>query len=134
PQYVALQHRLGDHKPAALSYFDLPEMAGEGYEDLLLVSRLYLGFADIFGAQTPAMVLPPLDKLLPQVAPSESIEWSDDTGTHAKEISAFPGSDALAGGFFGPATVGQDALLVSILLPSLNRARETANRVKCASN
>ena len=31
-------------------------------------------------------------------------------------------------------SVAAPALMLSILLPSLNRARETANRVKCASN
>jgi prepilin-type processing-associated H-X9-DG protein len=62
------------------------------------------------------------------------MSWSDDAGWHFKSISPFPGSQALADNGFGAMMVGQNAMLVSVLLPSLNRARETANRVKCASN
>jgi prepilin-type processing-associated H-X9-DG protein len=41
---------------------------------------------------------------------------------------------AIAGLSVGAATMVLSGCMSSILLPSLNRARETANRVKCASN
>jgi prepilin-type processing-associated H-X9-DG protein len=134
PAFIAVQKRLGDHKPAGIEFTNLPAVAGDGYSTMLALSRLYLGFADMFGVQTPAMVLPPLNKLLPHVAPVGGVSWSDASGWHFKSIQPFPGSQLLAGGGMGTAIVGQSALMTSILLPSLNRARETANRVKCASN
>jgi prepilin-type processing-associated H-X9-DG protein len=61
-----------------------------------------------------------------------SISWADDAGWHMKEISPFPGAAIMTGD--ASAAIGVIALQTSILLPSLSRARETANRVKCASD
>lgn len=135
PQYLAVQKRLGDHKPAGVAFLNLPQTAPEGYSGLLAISQLYLGFADLYGIHPPAMVLPPLNKITPHLAPSGGVEWSDQTGWHSTSIVPFPGANALSGGnVASAATIGEASLMVSILLPSLNRARETANRVKCASN
>lgn len=135
PAFIAVQKRLGDHKASGVSFTNLPQSAGEGYAGLLAISRLYLGFADMMGVQTPAMVLPPLHKLLPHVAPLGAVSWSDPGGGwHFKSITPFPGAELLADSGMGTAIVGQSALITSILLPSLSRSRETANRVKCASN
>lgn len=115
PAFIAVQKRLGDHKPSGLSFMNLPESAGEGYGGLLAISRLYLGFADMMGIQTPAMVLPPLDKLMPHVAPVGSVSWSDAGGWHFKSITPFPGSELLADSGMSAAIVGQSALMTSIL-------------------
>jgi prepilin-type processing-associated H-X9-DG protein len=80
------------------------------------------------------MLPPPLQQITPYLVPSGSVTWVDEAGFHMKSVSPFPGSQALAQGGIAASLVGQNALLASILLPSLNRARETANRVKCASN
>ncbi len=117
-----------------MTFINLPELAGDGYANLLAVTQIYIGGAEVFGVQMPSMVLPPLNRILPHLSPSGSVSWSDDAGWHYRAISPFPGAGALAGSEMGPVMVGQSALMVSILLPSLNRARETANRVKCASN
>src|SRR5206468_445311 len=54
---------------------------------------------------------------------------------HSKYSSPFPGCEAYSNSpNFSSSAVGASALGVSVLLPSLSRARETANRVKCASN
>jgi prepilin-type processing-associated H-X9-DG protein len=88
--------------------------------------------ADLFGVPAPAVLVPPLDKLMPELEPAGAISRVDDAGYHYRSVTPFPGAAVL--GSQAQTMLGQQALLISILLPSLNRARETANRVKCASN
>jgi prepilin-type processing-associated H-X9-DG protein len=132
--YVALRKRLGVTATGSVTFANLPKTAPEGYQEIMMMSRIYFGFADMFGADTPAMLLPPLRKIMPHLSPAGSVSWADATGWHYKGIAPFPGAEMLTPGGGGQAMVGQNALLVSILLPSLNRAREQANRVKCAAN
>src|ERR1019366_4328993 len=60
--------------------------------------------------------------------------WSDESGWHYKSVEPFPGSGAFAGTGSGATIIGPAALMTSVLLPSLNRARDQANRVKSMSN
>jgi prepilin-type processing-associated H-X9-DG protein len=109
-------------------------VAAEGYQEVLMLSRIYLGMADMFGAKTPALVLPTLGKLLPHVTPAASVAWVDQTGWHMKQITPFPGSEILSSGGLGSIMAAQQALFVAISTPSLARSRVVANRVKDASN
>jgi prepilin-type processing-associated H-X9-DG protein len=71
-----------------------------------------------------------LEKLTPELSPSLIVSWADASGWHSRSREPFPGSSPQA----TSATVGIAATAVAVLLPSLSRARETADRVKCASN
>ena len=134
-EYLAVMKQLGDHPACSVEFSNLPANAPEGYATLLMVSRMYLGMGDIFGVRVPTMVIPPLNKLLPELAPSGGVSWTDANGFHVKAISPFPGSELVSGSGAGSGIViGEASLMTSILLPSLGKARETANRAKCASN
>lgn len=136
PDFVALRKSLLGAKGAAasgISFVDLPKAAPESYGVWLLVSRL-AGFGDLFGVPSPSMILPPLDVLTQNLTPAGGAAWSDAAGWHWRSNAPFPGSEIFAtdpvSTYFtsaGPAAVG-------VLLPSLNRAREQANRIKSASN
>jgi prepilin-type processing-associated H-X9-DG protein len=131
--FVAVRKRLGggDVKPTCISYVDLPKTAPGIYPAWLFISG-YAGFADLFGAPGPAMLVPPLNDLLAQLAPAGSMSWVDDKGWHASGISPFPGAQLLAS---DPSmNVGSTAIMASIMLPAFAKARESSVRVQCASN
>jgi len=134
PKYVALTQRLGRQEAGVVQFLDLPHTAPLGYQSWLMLSRTILGMGDLFGVPAPAMVVPPLQKLMAELSPAGGVAWSDDDGYHARSISPFPGSESLVVDPMSSMINNQSALKVAILLPSLNRARETANRVKCAAN
>ena len=104
-EYAAMLKRLGDRPASSVQFYNLPETAPDGYSDLLAISRLYLGAADIFGVNAPAMVVPPLSKILPELSPSGAVGWSDSAGYHMKTISPFLGSEATASASVGSALV-----------------------------
>jgi prepilin-type processing-associated H-X9-DG protein len=132
--FVAMRKRLAVEHATAISFTDLPKTTAEGYQEVLMLSRVYLGMADMFGAKTPALVLPTLAKLMPHVTPAAGVAWSDKSGWHLKQITPFPGSDLLASGGMGSAMAVEQAMTAGVLLPSLNRSRMTANQIKSASN
>jgi prepilin-type processing-associated H-X9-DG protein len=132
PTFTATRKRLAVENAANVSYIDLRETVTSSYATTLAMARLGLGFADMFGMQAPPMVLPPLHKLREQLGPASSATWTDDAGWHMKSITPFPGSELFA--TEANLLMAQQALALSVMLPAMNRGREAANRVKCASN
>ena len=93
--------RLQLHGPAA-------HRRPDAYAQWAMISRLS-GFADLFGVQSPPILLPPLGKLLPHLAPAGSVSWTDNDGVHARGVSPFPGATAL----------GTDPMGGQMLLPAM---------------
>jgi prepilin-type processing-associated H-X9-DG protein len=123
--FSAARKRLGVGGTAiSFSYMDLPRLAPRGYQMVLALQRGGLGFADMFGLQTPAMVLPPLNKIQPYLAASLSATWVDDAGWHYRGVSPFPGADVLGGEQAMAATLAPVAAAVAI--PAAANARRQA--------
>jgi prepilin-type processing-associated H-X9-DG protein len=132
PAFVAMRKRLGDASADSIQFVDLQKITPDSYSSWVAISRLD-GFGDVFGVQAPPMLLPSLGRLMPYLSPAGQVTWTDAAGAHLRGISPFPGSEAL-GADPGSMGVGQEAMLISILLPALNKAREQARRVQSASN
>lgn len=140
-QYLAAIKRLAGDKLSAsglnsISYFDLPQTVHEGYQIMLLASRLYLGFADLFGLEAPAIVIPPLPTLVENVTVSAGVSWADDKGWYAVSVMPFPGAEMFASSQSGM-VVGQMAMAagsIGVMLPALGAARKTARNIQAESN
>jgi prepilin-type processing-associated H-X9-DG protein len=132
PDFQALRQHLGGQNATDFSFSDLPRSVSDGYQTMLVMLQIGTGFADMAGAKTPAMVLPPLHLIRKEVNPAAEFAWSDDAGYHYRGQTPFPGAETIASQ--SNFMVAYAGLVTSITLPALNAAKERANRVKCASN
>jgi prepilin-type processing-associated H-X9-DG protein len=126
-KFKAIASRLGAPADASMSFVDLSK-----------TWSIYLTAAGMIPPQlyekVPELEIPAILANLRQVAatltPAGSASWADAEGFHLRGVTPFPAADLVS-----PSGITSGAALgTSILLPSLNRARESANRVKCASN
>ena len=132
PAFAELMKPKDGAQPLAVSYTDVLRMMDDGYSSTLAASRLLFGLGDVYLAPTPEPLLPSLPALRAEATPATTTIWSDDAGLHIRARSPFPGAETMA--TFQVANVYAAPMAISVLLPSLNRAREAANRVKSASN
>jgi prepilin-type processing-associated H-X9-DG protein len=131
--FLAARKRLGVAGTAiSLSYMDLPRLAPRGYQMVLALQRTALGFGDMFGMQTPAMVLPPLNKIMPHLAPSLSATWIDEAGWHYRGVTPFPGAEILGGEQALIATAAP--VLAAVAVPGIANARQQAMMMQDMSN
>jgi prepilin-type processing-associated H-X9-DG protein len=135
PGFADAAKRLNAPAVTAFRYVNLPQVAPATY------ARLAAGLATLrqmgqnLQIHLPPIALPPLDQVQANLSPALSVKWADANGIYRKSITPFPGASTLLGNSPDEVTMaGVAALGVSITLPALNRSRETANRVKCASN
>jgi prepilin-type processing-associated H-X9-DG protein len=131
--FTALRKRLGDPRATTYQFYDLPGSAPTSYQGWLLLSS-FGKFGDVYGIDTPPMLLPPLTTLLEHLSVAGSTTWVDDAGWHFRGVTPFPGGTLIASETAGMWDLQTSAVLAGVLLPSLNRAREQANRIKSANN
>jgi prepilin-type processing-associated H-X9-DG protein len=122
-------------KLTGFRYADLAATGDDVGEQLEGLWPMLVQQAKAEGIPLPDRLLPPSKDLAGLLGPALSVSWVDEKGFYSRDRSPFPGSSSF-GYLRGDelTVVGVSALGVSILLPSLNRAREAANRVKAASN
>ncbi|HET6248933.1 MAG TPA: DUF3352 domain-containing protein [Tepidisphaeraceae bacterium] len=132
PAFAALMKKLGDHPTSSFQFADLPRLVPETYSSWQVISHA-TGIGDLFGVPAPLQILPPLPYLMSTLSASGQIEWTDAAGAHVRGITPFPGADVLAS---DPTSMSaaQVPLMVSILLPALNKVRGEALKAKSASN
>jgi prepilin-type processing-associated H-X9-DG protein len=132
PDFTNLRRRFGEHHASSFEFTDLPRLVPNTYSSWVVISHL-AGAGDLFGVPAPTLILPSLGKMMTHLAPAGEISWADADGLHFSALSPFPGSEILAS---DPTSMSaaQVPVLISILLPALNKARQQAQQVKSAAN
>ena len=131
--FQAVRTRLAVKTASSIQFADLPKLAPVNYGSWMMISRV-VGIADIFGINSPLIVLAPMDVVMANLTPMGTASWDDENGFYMRSVSPFPGAEILSVDPVGAYMTSAGPLAISILLPSLSKARESANRVKAAAN
>ena len=133
PAFKLMWQQLGVPRASGFAWTDLKATASQGYGTVLMLERIAMGMADIFGLDAPAMVVPPLPLIQKHLTPSLQVSWADESGWHAKSLSPFPLAGLLSVNASGLA-LGQTAMAAGIALPALGAARANATQVVSVSS
>ncbi len=132
PQFVATHRWMDGKKFASVDFIDSDQAMVNSYANVVAMSQLGLGFADMSGVETPTMLIPPLDRIRPHLSPSAAFSWTDDQGMYFQGRGPLPGMGIVA---VNPQySMASTAMMAGVLLPAVGRAREIANRTVSASN
>jgi len=136
PAFVALSKRLGEPgaKPVSFSFVDIPNAIDGAYGTSLMLTQMINSGAALFGGDTMPMLLPPLHRLKPHLAPAGSVMWADGAGLHAQSIEPFPMAAALANPMSGGSALTVAPVAAGVLLPALGNAKKAAMRAKAQAN
>jgi prepilin-type processing-associated H-X9-DG protein len=139
PHFIHLVKELGgiDHF-SSLDFENLHAQVAANYLRVLEFQRMIFGLGDIMLTPSPGMLIPTLAELRKDLSVSGSKSWMGRSGWHWVAVSPFPGSsvfcsDSLLGSVTSTG-ISADSMMVAILLPSLARAKELANRAVSSAN
>jgi prepilin-type processing-associated H-X9-DG protein len=130
--FLALRTRLGGPAASSFQFMDERAMAPEGYAGWRAIASLDQ-IANIFGVDAPPAMMPPLDLLISHLSAGGQFAYADARGLHVRALTSFPGADLLASDPSSMST-GQSAMMMGVMLPALQKARDQARRVKSMSN
>src|SRR5262249_35082217 len=134
-KFNQIRDQLKPAAPGGFEFADLPQTTPDFYKAMEQESVGLRQLLEQAGLEMDQLPLPPLETVQKEVTPQASVSWRDAKGYHTRASKPFPLSDVLvAQKVVGVTSVGVAGLGVGILVPSLARASETANRVKRASN
>jgi len=135
PAFVTLSKRLGEPgtRPVSFSFVDIPNAIDGAYGTSLMLTQMINSGAALFGGDTMPMLLPPLHRLKPHLAPAGSVVWADEAGLHAQSIEPFPMAATLANPMSGGSTLTV-APMAAVLLPALGNGKKAAMRAKAQAN
>jgi prepilin-type processing-associated H-X9-DG protein len=139
--FKMMRQKIGRDAVASIAYADLRQTAPQ------IIGQIAM-YAQLMAMQIPApddgearppfdpmRFIPAMEKLLPHLGPTMSVSWLDDSGIHSETATPFPGADIFSpAGGSSTTIVAGGAMGVGIMLPSLSRAREIADRTVCSAN
>lgn len=125
--------QLGAPPDAITSFVDLPRAAAAAKSDMgSMLGALQAALPDM---DIAAIKRDAYGAVEAELGTAAEAWWVDADGLVMRSVTPFPGAELYATyGGTTTAVVGGVPLGLSVMLPSLARARETANRVKSASN
>lgn len=132
--FQAALQRLDAPACSNFDYTDLPHTAAAAYQSLNASLAQIKAVAAAHGWPAIPLQLPPLEVVLPHLSPSLTVSWADAHGIYSRSISPFPLSSLMSNPNGTLLATGGAFLAVSMGMPALNRSREIANRVACATN